>query len=238
MARRYRRRRARRKLRRSRNEKVGMRMSLPRGGFRISRLCDLISVKRNTSGTFVASNTSVLSLGSPVASVAGVSGNYYDLPFAFTFRLNQVVDYSDIQNICDRYKMVRAQITFHSGNTSNVYGGIMPYIDYIYDTDDDTTPSNNSLRQKMGVRSKGYNQQGKLTLPSIPTRCAGLVLGNAGGTGFSVPSRSVWIDTAYDSVPHFGLKGIFRNLVSGGASTDNSNFSVDVKLTFICADLQ
>lgn len=213
-------------------------MSLPQGGFRISRLMDLISVKRNTSGTFVSSNTNVIKLGTPVAAISGVSGNYYDLPFAVALQLNQLVDYSDIQNICDRYKIVRCQITLHSGNTSNVYGGIMPYVDYVVDHDDDTTPSNNSMRQKMGTRTKGFNQQGKLTFPSFGPRCAGLILGNAGGTGFSVPSKSVWIDAAYDSVPHFGLKGIFRNLVSGGASTDNSNFTIDVKLTVLCKDLQ
>ena len=237
--RRFRRRPRRARKMRIRNSRTigNPRVSLPRGGFRIARLMDLISVKRNVSGSFTSSNTSVLNLGSAVTAVSGHTG-YYDVPFAFTFRLDQLVDYTDIQNICDKYKIVRAQIKFHSGNQSNVYGGAMPYIEYTIDHDDDTVPSIASLRQRMGVKQKGYNQMGQLTLPSFGPKPAGLILGNAGGTGFSVPPRSVWIDTAYSSVPHFGMKGVFRNIVAGSNSTDNSNFTVDVRLTLHCADLQ
>lgn len=209
----------------------------PYGGFKISRLYDLISIKRNASGTFIASNTNVITLGTPVAAVSGVSSNYYDLPFSMVFRLDQLVAFADIADIADKYKIIGCNVKFHAGNTSNVYGGAMPYVDYCVDQDDDVVPTNNSLRQKMGVRQKGYSQMGQLTLPRFKPLPAGIVVGNAGGSGYTVPPPT-WIDMAYTSVPHYGLKGIFRNVISGGASTDNSNFTIDVKLTLLCKNLQ
>lgn len=196
---------------------------------------EIFSLKRNSTGTFISSNTNVLSLGTPVAAASGLS-TYYDLPFVFIFRLDQVADYTDIFNICDRYKIVGASVKIHSGNTSNVYNGAMPYIDYAIDQDDDVAPTSSSIRQKMGVRQKGFNQQGTLTVSTRPL-CSGLVLGNAGGSGYSVP-KATWIDTAYSSVPHFGLKGIFRNVVSGAGTGETTPFTFDVKLTMLCADLQ
>jgi len=207
------------------------------GGFSISRLYDSIGIKKGlVAGAITSSNSTVLQLGTPVAASNGIT-NFYDVPFVLTFQLDQLTNYSDITNIADKYKLSSAICTFHAGNNAAVVGSSMPWIEYVQDTDDAAMPSIANIREKMGVRNKGFNQQGILRLTQKRLRVAASVYSGGVTSAYIQPAKSVWVDMAYPSVPHYGIKGVIRSLYLDGSNNSNQ-MSLDVKLSLLCADLQ
>lgn len=207
------------------------------GGFKINRLFPAFGITKGaTSGLITSGNTNCLEFGTPVLSVNGITG-FYDVPFAFTFRLDQLQGYADLTSIADKFKIQRAYITIHGGNNAAAVGSNMPWIEYVEDVDDATVPSIASIREKMGVRNKGFNQQGKLTLPVNKLRVASSVYSGGITSAYMQTSKPVWVDMAYPAVPHYGLKGVLRAVYLDGSNNSNQMI-VDVKLQVVCADLQ
>lgn len=228
---------------RRRNNKKTKRTRKPRakrsatGQFKINRMMTAFGITKGiTAGLITSGNTSVLNFGTPVLSVNGIT-SFYDVPFSLQFSLDQLQGYTDITNISDRYKLLSASITIHGGNTAAAVGSNMPWIEYIVDHDDASVPTIASIREKMGVRNKGFNQQGILRLSVPSLRVAQSVYNTSLTSGYAVPGKATFINSLYPAVPHYGMKGVLRAVYLDGSNNSNQ-FIVDVRLSAVCADLQ
>jgi len=227
----------RRNAKKNRRPARRVRRAAYKGYFRISRLVAAFGITKGiTSGLITSGNTNILVFGTPVLSVNGITG-FYDVPFSFQFQLSDLQGYTDISNICDRYKIHNASIKIHGGNTAAAVGSNMPWIEYICDSDDAQTPTIAAIREKMGVRSKGFNQQGSVSLYVPKLKVSDTVYNGSLSSAYVVPNRSEWINSSYPSVPHFGLKGVLRAVYLDGSNNGNQMI-VDVRLSVSAADLQ
>lgn len=158
----------------------------------------------------------------------------YDVPFSMTFYLNQLDTSSDITNIADKYRIVSAMVKLCTQNIGST-GFAPPWVEYVVDRDDNTVPTISQLTQKMGVRTLGFNQRGQATMYAKPVPAPEVY--NGVSSGYIVPRRSPYINCTYDGVPHYGIKGVFRNLLLNGAGSAG-NIRADVQLTVHAKDLQ
>lgn len=205
------------------------------GGFYVKRRCPAFGIvgSQSVAGLVTSGNNALFALGTPVAAASGAA-NVYDVPFAMTFYLNQLDGYTDITNIADKYRIVNAYIKLVTQNQAGS-GFTMPWIEWITDHDDSSTPSISQVTQKMGVRTTGFNQRGQLGIFTKPLPAVNVY--NGVSAAYLVPRRSPYINTEYSGVPHYAVKGVLRGLfLSGNAYA--TNMAVDVRLTVHAKDLQ
>lgn len=210
------------------------------GGFFIVRkLPDMAIKSTNVQGNpnAVDSTGTCISLGGANLSVGSSSG--WSIPFSLKFRLDQLINSSDLTGIADKYKILGAYIRFFY-NKSNAQAGAvagMPYLEYITDHDDVTPPTVNALREKMGVKLATFKNASSfigMKLRPLPAR---EIFNNGISTGYEVPSKPVFINSAYPGVEHYGVKGIIHNMWLP-AVDGQEVIKVDVALKVQVRDLQ
>lgn len=174
-------------------------------------------------------------MGAPVATLAGT----YDIPFSLTFALRQILNSSDIANICDKYKILKAQVNIIWNNNVATGGSAysLPQVQYITDHDDDVPPTPNSLREKMGVKIKAFGMRNMVSISLRPTPVTPVYLSSV-STGYSVPSKPMFLDTNYNTIPHYALKGVLSNVNLLSSTVPFTFFKFDVALTVVAKDLQ
>lgn len=205
------------------------------GSLAISRKVPMIRIRASGVGSVGTNNATVLTLGVPTSATSGVTG-YYDFPFSLEFHLSDLQTYSDITNICDKYKIAGVHVSFLSANNSGFQTGILPYIEIVSDSNDASLPTISDAEQKMGLKTKSFNQQGRINMNLVP-RIAPYVYNGASTAAFSVASKPMFVNTGYPNVPHYGLKGIIRNFICN--ATDNTTiFNIDLTYKVIARDLQ
>lgn len=210
------------------------------GGFKLLRkLPDMAIKSTNVQGNpnAVDSTGTCISLGGTNLSVGSSAG--WDVPFSLKFRLDQLINSTDITGIADRYKIVGAYVKLFY-NKSNAQAGAtagMPYIEFIQDHDDATPPTLQGLREKMGVKMATFKNASSY----IPIKCKPLpsreIFSNGISTAYEVPSKSVFINSSYPSVEHYGIKGIIHNMWLP-AVDGQEVVKVDVTLAVVAKDLQ
>lgn len=210
------------------------------GAFTILRkLPDMAIKSTNVQGNpnAVDSTGTCITLGGTNLSVGSSSG--WSIPFALKFRLDQLINSTDITGIADRYRIVGAYIRLFY-NKSNAQAGAtagMPYVEYITDHDDATAPTVNGLREKMGVKLSTFKNGSSFIgikcrpLPSREIFASGLT------SGYEVPTKSVFINSSYPNVEHYGVKGVIHNMWLP-AVDGQEVIKVDVALTVVAKDLQ
>jgi len=216
--------------------------SVPRapsqGGFKITRRVPTFGIQGSptAAGTILSTNPMLIT-GTPTLAASG-GANMYDVPFSVEFRLNQLDAYTDITAIADKYRIVSAALRLCTSNIALGAGAglVMPWVQYITDHDDSNVPTNTIISQKMGVRTRGFNTRGQLSiyckpLPSVQ------IYGAGGAVAFSVPRKSPYLDCTNADVPHFALKGILRNVFLPGTASV-ANFAAEVVMTVHAKGLQ
>lgn len=180
---------------------------------------------------------SCLQLGAPVANQLGT----YDIPFSLQFMLSQLLNYGDISSsFVDKYRIKSAYIRlfFNSSNTSvgSLYS--MPQVYHITDHDDSTPSTPSQVREKMGVRFKTFKNASSY----IGIRCNPVPASNlyqtAVSSGYEIPKVSPWINSAYPSVPHYGVKGVLSNVNLPVNTVAQVGFKFDISLTLEAKDFQ
>lgn len=209
-------------------------LRLSNNGFAIQRSIATFGIKGTGAGTIDSGNVNICNLGTPVSSGHGTS-NYYDIPFSFLFRMDQLVNYTEITAIADRYKITKAAVLLTTANSVNL-GQVCTYIEYNVDHDDAAVPGISDQDQKLALKTKGFNQMGMCRISCSPRPVNELYPGT-GTVGYGIYSRAPWIDCANPAVPHYGIKGIIRN-VSLVSASSFQGFSVRVRLTVMAKDLQ
>lgn len=212
-----------------------------KGFFKIARKLPEIYVRNTSVAGTIQNNdptTTCVQLGTPIAdSVTGT----YSVPFSMTFRLDQLINYTDISNIADQYKIsyVVIRCTYQSTQSGVGSLSIMPNLQWIQDHDDNVLPASvNALREKMGAKFKtfGFNKVCKIGVrPRVQDSNAG-----AGGVvqNAIVSNKSVWLNTLYTNTEHYGIKGILSNVNLATTATTLTSFKFDIT-AYVCAkDLQ
>lgn len=207
---------ARRPRRTVKRRRVRKARGLARGGFTIKRRGQvqiLTASAANTAQvkTQAGATGGCLTLGTPAISYSTGMSGVYDIPFSMTFSLEELISYSDLTSIADKFMIKSVKMEVHGYNVSQVTGGVvynpLSWIEYVEDHDDNTVPSISQLDEKMGVRTKGFNQRGMLTFTARPKVT---VLSKDGYT--IANPRSLWIDMATPQQPHYGVKGVLRGI--------------------------
>lgn len=210
------------------------------GGFTIYRkLPDMAIKSTNVQGNpnAVDSTGTCITLGGANLSVGSSAG--WSIPFSLKFRLDQLINSTDITGIADRYKIIGAYVRLFY-NKSNAQAGAtagMPYVEYKTDHDDATPPTVNSLREKMGVKLSTFKNASSF----IGIKCRPLpsreVFSNGLSTAYEVPRSAIFINSAYPAVEHYGIKGVIHNMWLP-AVDGQEVIKVDVALRVIAKDLQ
>lgn len=182
--------------------------------------------------------TTCLSLGAPIADAVGGT---YTVPFAMKFRLDQLINSTDISNIADQYKIRYAVVRITYQSTQSSVGGntIMPNIQWVQDHDDANLPTSiNELREHMGVKWKtfGFNSICKIGVrPRIQD-----TVGGAGGVvqNAIVSKRSMWCNSSFPGVEHYAIKGLLSNVQLAALPATLTSFKFDVTLYVGAKDIQ
>lgn len=219
----YRRRKAgwgkpRKHYRRKYNRKVGVAKRLARGpGYlELVRKSPIFSLTASAAvGTPILNDPNgvgMFKLGTPTASV-GLPGNYYDIPFGIEVNLSQLTNYSELLNVFDQYKIKGVTIKIQNqANTAVTNGLYLPYIEYDKDQDDSGPPTTAVFRERMNIKTRYFTaSRNWITLRATP-KPAMQVYQSAIATGYAIPAKSQWLNTANYVIPHFCLKGVIRNM--------------------------
>lgn len=216
-----------------------MRRSGPKGSMFIVRKVKPLHTSNSLGviGSYVvqeANNT--LTLGIPIAQTGGTG--IYDVPFSLQFQLDELQSSVELTSLFDNYRIVSAKVKVQTTyTTANNVTTPQPYIDYVQDHDDAGVPTVSAMREKMGVRTKYFSS----TRPSITMGVrpvpAGQLYNGIATAGYATPKRSPFINMSTTSVPHYGIKGIIRNLYLP-AQVNSSFLTWDVSLGVVCKDIQ
>lgn len=176
-------------------------------------------------------------LGAPIADGGGAGT--FSIPFSLTFRMSQLINSTDITNLCDAYKLkyVNIGLTYQSTQASVGSLGIMPNVTWVQDHDDNTVPpSVDSLREKMGSKMKtfGFNKTVRI---GVQPRVADTVFNNGVTSAYAV-SKPLWINSTYPNTEHYAIKGILGNVNLASSATTSSYFKFDVTTTVYGKDFQ
>lgn len=188
------------------------------------------------------SPTPVFTLGT--ATAHPVFGNNFTVPFTMQFSLDQLAQYTDMTNFCDRFKITNViakfqfnsdSITGYSTATQN-QPNIVPSVVWIQDYDDANTLTAVEINAKMGVKRRALNN-GSFHAISVKPKIAAAAY-NGLSTGYTVPKGETWVNTAYPSVPHYGIKGYIENMYLGGITGGAACVTIDLTYTVQLKDFQ
>lgn len=179
--------------------------------------------------------TSCLQIGTPVLSNGASTTPNYDVPFSLKFRLSQIINHGDVTTLCDQYKIAATyiRVIYNKSESSPAFSGYMPYIEYITDFDDAVPPTVNQMREKMGVKTKtlGSNKMVKIFLtPKIKMPADGAIAVQ--------PVYSKWLNTAFDDVDHYAVKGVIKGVYLPGTNPGQERITFDIVHKVLCKDIQ
>lgn len=183
--------------------------------------------------------SSCLTTGTPVAKVG--YNQIYDIPFVMSFQFDQMVNSGELIAIGDQYKIVSNLIKLECpATTSQMPGGNAtptPYLEYIQDYDDNVLPNVYTFREKMGIKTKFFSSTRPMIRFGVRPRAAQSFYRTAVSTGYAVPGKPQYFNMSYADIPHYGIKGILRN-VWLPAVANSSPFTFDISTKVYIKDIQ
>lgn len=205
------------------------------GMYLVRKMKALVGTTTAIAGTYQITGNNCVAFGTPTAEPAGT--NMYAVPFTCTFRLNDIVSATEVSNLFDRYRINWAKVKIQNCyNVANNTSIPQPYIEYLSDADDDSFSTALSLRERMGVKVKYFSA----TRPAVTLFCrpkpALATYQTVATTGYAVPGRSPFINMANDSVPHYAIRGVLRNMYLP-STAGVSLTSWDVQLAIVLRDV-
>jgi len=230
-------------MRRGRFRYYGTRPRRARTGYiALTRKLPEIAITNTAVGTVAVTDptTNCLSITNLGLSL-GASANLYDIAFSMKFRLDQLINSTDLTQIADKYKILGAyvRIFYNNSNSSTGSLGGMPFLQYITDHDDATVPpSANSLREKMGVKFSTFKNASSyigIKCRPMPTR---QVFATGILSGYELPTKPLWLDCNNPNVEHYGIKGILSQVYLTNPASAQQQFKFDVTLMVAGKEIQ
>lgn len=192
----------------------------------------------------LAGGTTLWNVGSASLS-GGLMAGLYDVPFSKAFQLNDVINSSDFTALFDTYYIKRVSITVRCSTLAvgSQAGTVMltnPTIYWYTDYDDNTLPSVNDVRERMGVRSKQLVPGRAVRISCVPR--ADIPVYSAAGalSGAAVGRGKQWLDTGVANIPHYGIKGMIASLDCRAVAAGTAGFQLtfETKYTFGLRDVK
>lgn len=191
-----------------------------------------------SGGTEVTYTGTNMTIGTPTLGMNGA----YDIPFAMNFRLSDLISYSDIATLCDRYKLDGVEIKLYPSFTNNPISGLYnwPQFSYCIDRDDTAIVPVGSLREKQNLKTIRFNPNKPLVIRFKPSYNVGVYNNpqNATIEPSIVNTKSQFIDSTSVNIAHFGIKGYFGNMDLPATSTSKFGIKFDVRYKIIGAGFQ
>lgn len=242
-----RRRRANALRRKYMKRKVNYRRN-PRGYLKIVRKLPEMAIVNSGLGTvnLVDPTTSCLQTN-VLGLTTGATNTLYDVAFSMRFRLDQLLQSSDITNLADKYKIKSAyvRIFYNNSQATSTYSpalaqvGGMLVIQFITDHDDAILPGTlDRLRERMGVKYKIFKNGSSYVAIKCNPRCTREVFATGTVSGYEQVSRPIWLDAASDDVEHYGIKGVITGVSLQDPNELLALFKFDVAVTVEAADFQ
>lgn len=213
-------------------------MGAKTGFMRVTRMAkEIVSTGSGLIGSYTITGTqNCIALGTPV-SIPGTNG-LYNVPFAITARLDDVLNVSELTALFDQYKINGLTVKVQGWNASGAPGTPLPYFQFAVDHDSNNVPTSLSLfRERMGIKTRYLSANRPAVTMSFKPRVAPEVYSTAGGIGYAVPTRSMWINTLNTNVEHYCATGYIRNLYIP-AQAGVSDLTWDVKFSLSFKDVQ
>lgn len=166
----------------------------------------------------------LLSLGVPAASV----GPGYNIPFAMQFSLNQLINYAELADVFDQYRIlgVKVFVSWQHNVSTGSGTSTIPSLQWYPDFDDATAPSSaNAVRERMGVITKRWSADRVTQVMSVRPRPIFT-------SGTALVPYGTWFDCQTNpNTVHYGLKGIINNtsLEALGSNPFSTTFRFDVQ---------
>lgn len=170
----------------------------------------------------------MVNTGTPAAE-PGSSGTYA-VPFSLQFQLSSVLNKAEFTSLYDQYRIAGVTVRFIPLSNTATAGGaaLLPTIAMVRDYDDALLPASvAAMAELQGYRELRLAGPKTIKLAPKPT---GLVYSGV-LNGYSSPRRAPWLDCGTDGIPHYALKGIFRNVDLRAAPTVNTVIRVEVNMT-------
>lgn len=188
-------------------------------------------------------SSSILQLGT-ITQDTNYSQNVYNVPFSMSFKLEDVINYSELTALFDMYRIRGVAIKLkYNGNAfdgSNSTGRAQnqPVIKWIADYDDDTAPSSiNGFLDNMGVKTVLLNEN-RYSKMFIRPKVAPRVYQTALADGFAIGKRNQWLNSVSSGVPHYGIKGYIEGLPLGTVASLSSVLQFDTTFYMELKDVQ
>lgn len=200
-------------------------------------------------------NTSVL--GTPAASGAVVTigaayqtppfagvGTYYNIPFAISTKLNDLLSFTELTALADKYKInwVKVKVFCNSSIASTASTAQLPSLLYTLDDDDVTLPASsttglNTIREKMSSRLRQFKPNAPITMFYKPKMQAPVNTA-AGVIVASGVQPAKWVDCSVVDVPHFGVKGFIQDANLATTASTLTQFKFDITMSVSLKDIQ
>lgn len=220
----------------------------PRGYLKIIRKLPEIAIANSGLGTVTLTDpTSTCMNVNVLGLTTGAPTTLYDVAFSMRFRLDQILQASDITQLADKYKIKSAYVRVFYNNTSanstylpsQAQAGGMPTLQYITDHDDAILPTTlDRLRERMGVKYKTFKNSSSYIAIKVNPRCTREVFATGTVSGYEQVSKPIWLDSASDDVEHYGIKGVITGVPLVDPEQLLSLFKFDVAVTVEAADFQ
>lgn len=215
------------------------RIANPQGFIKLIRKCPEITIANTAvAGAYTLTDPTgncLMATGTGVAS--GFLGTFH-IPFAMKFSLNQILNSGELTTLCDKYMLKKTvvRLYFNSNNNSILSSSTLPQLTFIQEDDDAGIPALNDVREKMGAKIRYFTNKNMIQITIYPKPTSEVFNTSLAGSGYS-PGKQMWIDAAYPSVEHYGLKGVIQN-VNLPTTANTIGFKWDVTHTVYGKDFQ
>lgn len=175
----------------------------------------------------------------------GTNINQPEWDLAACFSLNDIPNVAEFTNLFDQYKLnavmfqikmtnVPENINAPNGNSVN-YGNFYPTLWYAPDHDDNNTRTIAQLKEYDRARHKTLRPNKEINILLRPSTLQG-VYNNSTIFGYACNFKKPWLDMAYPSMPHFGLKFAidFEGLTTAATTAQAFQFKINAKYYFSC----
>lgn len=208
------------------------------GYLNITRMTPSILIQNSaTPGTPLVTDPtgSMVTLGTLVPNPNGTT---WDIPFSLQFNLAQLQNSSDITTLCDAYKIKYVRVKAWNTSSYGTNGQITSRIKWITDHDDASPFTSAQLNEHMGTRTVGFYNDKCVQMGVCPRVAVPAYRDTPLPFAYAVP-QSMWINSSYNNVPHYSIKGLIQDFALGGTGAGIvSQIRLEVTMYVVGRDFQ
>lgn len=164
--------------------------------------------------------------------VAGQLPQTWESGFSAQFQLNSTIDFTDMTQLFDRYKIVGVKLKFQylANAGTPISTANLPTLHYAFDGDDSAGPvAPNDVLSKAYCKTRVLNANIPTSVYYKPRVSKELYI--SPGVYGETSERPCWIDCNNPQVPHFGMKMWLADWLGG---VDNNN-AIRIQPTYYLA---